>query len=158
MFGSNTSKKKELMKTTPSSGTTSSSSHALNSLVHGTRVEGVIESDNDIRVDGAIKGTLKCKAKVIIGPKGLIEGEINAQNAVIEGRFEGVLTIAEVLHIKEQARVTGEISAAKLVVQPGAVINGSFDMGGAKSKKLNGNNNALQAGKEHAKIANPVGK
>ena len=69
-----------------------------------------------------------------------------------------MLTIAEVLHIKEQARVTGEISAAKLVVQPGAVINGSFDMGGAKSKKLNGNNNALQVGKEHAKIATPVGK
>ncbi|MEM9846678.1 MAG: polymer-forming cytoskeletal protein [Bacteroidota bacterium] len=145
------------MKTTTSSSASSTSSHALNSLVHGTKVEGVIESDNDIRVDGAIKGTLKCKAKVIIGPKGLIEGEIHAQNAVIEGRFEGILAIAEVLHIKEQARVTGEISAAKLVVQPGAVINGSFDMGGGNSKKANGNN-ALQAGKEKVKLANPVGK
>ncbi|MEM9886402.1 MAG: polymer-forming cytoskeletal protein [Bacteroidota bacterium] len=146
------------MKTTASSSTTSSASHALNSLVQGTKVEGNIESDNDIRVDGAIKGTLKCKAKVIIGPKGLIEGEIYAQNAVVEGRFEGTLMITEVLHIKEQARVTGEISASKLVVQPGAVINGSFDMGGEKAKKLNGSNNALRAGKEQAKLANPVGK
>jgi len=155
MFGNNnSSKKKEIIQTGSSTTTSFSSSHALNSLVHGTKVEGTIESSNDIRVDGAIKGTLKCKAKVIIGPTGLIEGEIHAQNAVIEGRFEGALMIAEVLQIKEQARVTGEISAAKLVVQPGAVINGSFDMGG-QAKKNNASTNGsrtLKAGKETVKV------
>ncbi len=125
MFGNN--KKKEVISATTSI-TSSSASHALNSLVHGTRIEGNIQSDNDIRVDGAIKGTLTSSAKVIIGPSGLIEGEIFARNAVIEGRFEGILNIEEVLHIKEKARVIGEIKAAKLIVQPGAVINGSFDM------------------------------
>lgn len=126
MFGNN-NKKKEIINS-PTNIPTSSASHSLNSLVHGTRIEGDIQSDNDIRVDGAIKGNLRSSAKVIIGPSGLIEGKIFARNAVIEGRFEGTLNIEEVLHIKEKARVVGEIKAAKLIVQPGAVINGSFDM------------------------------
>jgi cytoskeletal protein CcmA (bactofilin family) len=154
MFGNNNnSKKKELMKT---GGSSSMPSSGLNSLVNGTKVEGNISSDSDIRVDGAIKGTLHCKAKVIIGPTGVVEGEIYAENAMIEGRFEGILQINEVLHITEQARVTGEICATKLVVQPGAVINGSFDMSGNKAKAKS--NGALKAGTESKKVVSSVSK
>lgn len=157
MFGNNNaSKKKEVMKTS-STSTSPASSNGLNSLVNGTKIEGTIVSESDIRIDGAIKGTLSCKAKVIIGPRGLIEGEIYAQNAMIEGRFEGILKIEEVLHIKENARVTGEISASKLVVQPGAIINGSFDMGGNNNKPNGKNANALKSGnKETVKVSSAV--
>lgn len=142
---------------TSSTSTSPTSSNGLNSLVNGTKIEGTIVSESDIRVDGAIKGTLSCKAKVIIGPRGLIEGEIYAQNAMIEGRFEGILRIEEVLHIKENARVTGEISASKLVVQPGAIINGSFDMGGNNTKTNGNTTNALKSGnKETVKVASAV--
>ncbi|MEM1327820.1 MAG: polymer-forming cytoskeletal protein [Bacteroidota bacterium] len=142
-----------MMKTSSSSAP---SSNGLNSLVNGTKVEGNISSDSDIRVDGAIKGTLNCKAKVIIGPTGMVEGEIYAENAMIEGRFEGILQINEVLHITEQARVTGEISASKLVVQPGAVINGSFDMSGNTAKAKS--NGALKSGESAKKVASAVSK
>ncbi|NJL74160.1 MAG: polymer-forming cytoskeletal protein [Saprospiraceae bacterium] len=64
----NSNKKKDITTSVNSSSASYSSSHALNSLVHGTRVEGTISSDSDIRIDGAIKGKLTCKAKVIIGP------------------------------------------------------------------------------------------
>lgn len=131
----NSNKKKDVTASVNSSSASSSSSHALNSLVHGTRVEGTISSDSDIRIDGAVKGKLTCKAKVIIGPSGLIEGEIYCENAVIEGRFEGILNVVDVLHIKEKARVSGEIKSAKLIVQPGAVVNGSFDMGNVTIEK-----------------------
>lgn len=157
MFGSN--KKKETsapLAALPPSG----SSHALNSLVHGTRVEGTISSENDIRIDGAIKGQLTCKAKVIIGPTGLIEGEIDCNSAVIEGRFEGTLRIADVLTIKEKARVTGEIHANKLIVQPGAVINGSFDMGKMETlddeKQLKRNGSKQHSVKNKVKLIEPV--
>ncbi len=140
MFG-NTNKKKEIVTATVSSSANPSNggSNSLNSLVYGTQIEGNIHSESDIRIDGAIKGNLTCNAKVIIGPSGLIEGEIFCKNALIEGRFEGILNIEEVLHIKEKARVVGEIKASKLIVQPGAVINGSFDMS-PDTSILNGGN------------------
>lgn len=96
---------------------------ALNSLVAGTQVEGTINAESDIRIDGFVKGILVCKGKVIIGPKGSIEGEIKAQNAMIEGRFKGILQIDDLLQVKESAIVEGEINTDKLAVSPGAKFN-----------------------------------
>ena len=55
---------------------TTASSTSSNSLVQGTNVEGTIQADKDIRIDGTLKGTLTCKGKVIIGPTGYISGDI----------------------------------------------------------------------------------
>jgi cytoskeletal protein CcmA (bactofilin family) len=101
---------------------------ALNSLVKGTFVEGTVSSESDIRIDGTIKGTLTCKAKVILGPTGIIEGEIKCINAVIEGKFQGTLYVEELLQIRETAEVTGDVYTNKLNVQPGANFNGAVKM------------------------------
>lgn len=149
MFGSNNTKKDA---SKGGSIIPSSTSHSLNSLVQGTMVEGTVRSESDIRIDGTVKGNLHCKAKVIIGPSGVIEGEVKCQNAVIEGQFEGTLFVEETLHIKETARVTGELAAAKLIVQPGATINGSFDMSGGQPKGSHHSNGVLKS-KEAKQIA-----
>lgn len=144
MFGNN-NKKKETVK----SGTImpSATSHSLNSLVEGTSVEGTIQSKSDIRIDGSIKGTLTCSAKVIIGPTGNIEGEIKCQNAVIEGRFEGHLMVAQLLNIRETASVSGEVSYGKLNVQSGARIDGSYKVAGQDG------NGSSKSSKEAKKLA-----
>lgn len=139
MFGNNNNKKREVTRTSTPLPTGSN----LNSLATGTRIEGTVHAENDIRVDGVISGKLFCSAKVIIGPSGKIDGEIQCQTAVIEGQFEGTLQVNDVLEIMEKAKVTGELMAGRLVVQPGAVINGSFDMNNGTKKlpavNLNGN-------------------
>lgn len=133
MFGNNNSNKKEATKAKSGSIMPSSTSHSLNSLVQGTVIEGLIKSESDIRVDGAIKGKLFCNAKVIIGPTGFVEGEIKCKNAVIEGKFEGTLQVEELLNIKESAKINGDVSTGKLVVQPGAIFNVTCNMGGLKN-------------------------
>ena len=125
MFGSN--KNKDAGK---SSASAASVSMSLNSLVQGTSVEGKVKATSDIRIDGSIKGELFCDAKVIIGPTGNIEGTIRCQNAVIEGRFDGILHVADLLNIRENAKVTGDVSYGKLIVQSGAVISGNYKVGG----------------------------
>ena len=99
---------------------------SLNTLVKGTAIEGIIKADSDIRIDGSIKGTLECGAKVIIGPTGYVDGEVKCVNAVIEGKFEGNLSVAETLSLKESAVINGDASYDKLVVQQGAVINAAI--------------------------------
>lgn len=119
MFGNN----KTATSSTPKTAQGPSSQGLLNSLVTGTSVEGIVTAESDIRIDGFLKGTLVCKGKVIIGSTGSIEGEIKAQNAVIEGKFKGVLQIEDLLQIKETANVEGEINTDKLSVSPGAKFN-----------------------------------
>jgi cytoskeletal protein CcmA (bactofilin family) len=125
MFGS---KKTEPVQNKANGGPTPSGGLALNSLVKGTFVEGTVSSESDIRIDGSIKGTLTCKAKVILGPTGVIEGEIKCVNAVIEGKFQGILYVEELLQIRETAEVTGDVYTNKLNVQPGANFNGAVKM------------------------------
>ncbi|MBK7408995.1 MAG: polymer-forming cytoskeletal protein [Saprospirales bacterium] len=134
MFGSNKSK-----ETTKSNTSAPSTSHSFNNLVQGTTVEGDIQSKSDIRIDGHIKGSLKCESKVIIGPTGSIEGEVGCVSAVIEGRFQGTLVVEDLLTIKETANVNGQIRYGKLVVQPGAVLVGDLRMNGVSGAAKPGN-------------------
>ncbi len=106
----------------------------LNSLVKGTMIEGNVSSDSDIRIDGSLKGTLICKAKVILGPTGAIEGEIKCVNAVIEGKFQGTIHVDELLQIRETADVIGDVFTNKLNVQPGANFNGAVKMASGPAK------------------------
>ncbi|MFZ4474051.1 MAG: bactofilin family protein [Saprospiraceae bacterium] len=142
MFG-NTKTTEDIKKSasTPTAGT-------INALVKGTVIEGNVRCESDLRVDGTIKGKLVCQAKVIIGPTGLIEGEIRCQNAVIEGKFSGILHVSELLNVRETAEVDGEITTNKLLVQSGAKFNVSCKMdlgasnGAVKNADLKPANNA----------------
>jgi cytoskeletal protein CcmA (bactofilin family) len=87
-----------------------------------------LRCENDLRVDGTIKGKISCQSKIIIGPTGVVDGEIRCQNAVIEGRFKGILHVSELLNVRETAEVEGEISTNKLLVQSGARFNVSCKM------------------------------
>lgn len=108
---------------------TSASATSSNSLIQGTSIEGTVQAEKDIRIDGTLRGNLNCKGKVIIGPTGFISGDVQCENAVIEGRFEGVLMVSDILHVKETAKVEGDVTTQKLVVQPGSIFNVKCKMG-----------------------------
>lgn len=126
MFGNNNKKNDESKSVKKTSG---APMNALNSLVQGTTLVGEIKSESDIRVDGTIKGTLHCNAKVIVGPTGYVEGEVHCKNAIIEGRLEGTIHVAELLNVRETADVNGDIFTNKLIVQSGAIFNVGCKMG-----------------------------
>ncbi len=105
------------------------SSQLHNSLVQGSRLEGKVKSDNDFRIDGTFVGNLICSARVIIGPSGDFKGEIDCENAIIEGRFNGSLNIKEVLEVREGAIIEGDVNTKKLVVQSGSVFDVKCNMG-----------------------------
>lgn len=128
MFGS--SKTKDDMM----SSNGASNPNALNSLVKGTTVEGKIVCESDIRIDGTLKGSLYCKSKVIIGPTGVIEGEIQCINAMIEGRFHGNLKVDDTLTVKETAVIKGDVTTGKLSIQAGAIFDVTCKMSGSAAQ------------------------
>ncbi len=131
MFGA--SNGKDARKSSPPSTATGAFSN--NSLVHGTRIEGTVFSESDIRIDGKVVGSVQSKGKVIIGPSGHIEGDIQCKNAVIEGRFEGKLIVSELLQVMEAAVVEGEVSTGKLMVQSGSMFNVACRMGAQRARE-----------------------
>lgn len=135
MFNSKENNKKEATKANPAPA--GPSGHALNSVVNGTTVEGSVQSASDFRVDGTIKGKLFCDAKVIIGPTGFVDGEIRCKNAVIEGKFEGVIKVSELLNVRESAKISGDVTTGKLIVNSGAEFNVTCTMGSDDNTRRN---------------------
>ena len=129
MFGNSSMKENNNMA---SASYDSSAQGGINSLGQGTKLIGDLNAQNDMRIDGTLEGNLSCAGKLILGPKGLITGQIDCQNAVIEGSIDGIIRVKELLQVKDSANITGEITTAKLMVQPGAIFNVKCNMGGQK--------------------------
>jgi len=119
-------------------------SSSSNTIGKGTFLEGNIETYGNIRVEGKVVGNVKSKSKVALGNSSHVQGNIIAQNADIEGEVRGRLEISELLVLKATAVINGDIVTGKLVVEPGAVFNGSCKMGSsAKEIKIGDINGGL---------------
>lgn len=102
---------------------------SINLIGAGTVIEGDIRSNGDIRIDGAVYGHVYSKAKVVIGNTGIVEGDINCQNADVSGTIKGKSTINELLFLKASSKLNGDIVTGKLIVEVGATFTGSCNMG-----------------------------
>lgn len=120
MFNKNSG---NMRNSTPDSG-------SVNIIGAGTSIEGDVVSSGDIRIDGNLKGTLKTRGKLVVGPSGSIEGEVSCQNADVSGNMRGKLVVTDLLALKATAKLNGEITTGKLAIEPGADFSGSCSMGG----------------------------
>lgn len=107
-----------------SSLSNSSNPSTLNTLQNGTTIKGDIQADGDIRIDGVLDGDLVSKAKFIIGPTGIVNGTAVCRTAVIEGKFDGNLQVADLLEVRDTANIQGEVTYGKLKIDPGAGFEG----------------------------------
>ena len=106
-----------------------SSSTELNFFGGGTVIEGTIRANNSVRVDGRIKGKLICKNTLTVGVNGEIEGDVEAKNAIIGGKIKGKIKVAEKLVLEAKSILIGDLKASKLLIDEGAVFEGTSDMG-----------------------------
>lgn len=95
----------------------------------GTTFKGDIISNADMRIDGTLVGSIHSTAKVIIGPNGVVEGDVNGQQADIVGKVTGNVKVKELLQLKGNSVVNGNLTAGKLQIEPTATFNGQCHMG-----------------------------
>ena len=105
-----------------------------NKIAQGTKITGNIEAKGCFRIDGCVEGNVKTPGKVVIGKDGCVIGELECENADIEGKFNGKLKISSTLSLRSTAVIEGEAIVAKLAVEPGATFNATCTMrGGVKA-------------------------
>jgi cytoskeletal protein CcmA (bactofilin family) len=113
-------------------GNGESINQSINIISEGTKIKGDINANGDIRIDGELIGNILAKGKLVVGPKGRIEGQINCNNIEISGYIKGKVTAGELLNMKSTSQITGDIVAGKLSVEPGSLFSGSCIMNGTK--------------------------
>jgi len=105
------------------------SANASTIIGAGTTITGDISSKGDIRIDGTLVGNLSAKAKILVGPEGTVEGDIEGQQADILGKVTGKVQVKELLNLRGKAILEGDIYAGKLQIEPTATFNGHCHMG-----------------------------
>ena len=109
-----------------------------NIVAQGTKIVGDLISEGGFRVDGKIEGNLKSPGKIVVGKTGFVKGTIEGTDAYFEGKFSGKLILSGTLTLKSTAHIEGDVSVAKLEVDPGAVFNVTCIMKGAVKEMNNG--------------------
>jgi len=87
--------------------------------------DGKLEVQGSVRVDGVIKGALKCNETVSIGPEGIVEADIHTKSAVITGQVKGNISADDKIELQAKSVVTGDIKTKSLVVEQGAIFQGA---------------------------------
>jgi len=101
----------------------------FNALTAGSKIVGTVTADSDYRIDGLIEGDLNCTGKVVIGEAGRIKGTVICQNAEILGLLDGKITCHQQLSLRSSGKVQGDVQTKTLIVEPGAIFNGTCSMG-----------------------------
>lgn len=106
---------------------------AVTMIAKGTTVNGDIESESDMRIDGNIIGHVYCKARVVLGESGIVQGDLHATNADVFGTVNGNVAAKDMLCLKSKSTINGNIQTARLQIEPNAVFNGQCKMTGTGS-------------------------
>ena len=96
-------------------------------------IEGQIEGQENLKIDGNIKGQVKIKGNIIVGATGIVEAEVEADNIIIEGSVKGNVLAREHLEIQATGKMTGDISAQTIDIKEGSTFEGRSHM--IKSEK-----------------------
>lgn len=95
----------------------------------GTTLKGDLSSNADLRIDGNIVGNIHSSAKVVIGNTGVVEGDISGNQVDIVGKVSGNVRVKDILQLRGECVVNGNLFAGKLQVEPTATFNGQCHMG-----------------------------
>lgn len=113
----------------------------------GTTLKGDINSNSDLRIDGTIIGNVNSSAKIVIGANGVVEGNISGNQADIVGKVTGDIKIKDLLQLRGECAVKGNLYAGKLQVEPTATFNGQCHMGNGLNAVASENRNVFELNK-----------
>lgn len=107
----------------------------INRICQSTEIVGNIVTPSDIRIDGLLTGNISAQGRIVIGVTGKIEGEVLCKNIDIWGTFEGKIVVSESLFLKGTGIIKGDIITNKLIVEPGAIFDGTCSMSNVTKEK-----------------------
>ena len=126
----------------------------------GTTISGDLTFSGGLRVDGTVKGAVRCidgdkGGMLVISEHGTIEGEVHAAHLVVAGRIVGPVYASELFELQPKARVSGDVHYRALEMHNGAVVEGALSHAPVGELKSGGLKLALQAVRP-GEVAQPV--
>lgn len=103
----------------------------------GTTIVGDIKFSGGLRIDGAVRGTIRASDRdgvLVVGERACVEGECSVSHAVINGTIVGPAITSEMVELQSGARLTCDVQYAEIRMHAGAVILGRLIPHGEAAK------------------------
>lgn len=95
----------------------------------GTIVTGEANFKAMMRVDGHLSGRINSSSgTLIVGANGKVDANIEVAIAVVHGTVNGDIIATQRLELGRAAKLNGNIQTASLMIEPGAMFEGSCKM------------------------------
>lgn len=90
-------------------------------------IKGELTTEGIVRIDGNFEGSITADG-LIIGKTGEIKGDVAAREIMVDGNIEGNINAKEIIEIKPDGKVQGDIQTFKLIISEGAFFIGRSSM------------------------------
>ena len=88
----------------------------------------------NLQINGQFEGTLDAKGKLSIGEKARVKATIHGDAITISGTVAGDIAATSRLELLGTARVNGKVATPRLIIQDGAVFQGTIEMGASEGR------------------------
>jgi cytoskeletal protein CcmA (bactofilin family) len=88
-------------------------------------LKGELRALEDITIEGRLDGPVFCESgSVILAPSADVTGDILARDITVFGRFAGQLIATDVVDVRPEATVSGQVLSRRFILDAGAQFNG----------------------------------
>ena len=91
-------------------------------------IDGEISGDEDLVIQGTVKGKISLKESLFVEASGVVEADIEVQNVEITGKVTGNIAATDKVELKADCRVVGDVRAPRILIADGASFKGNVDM------------------------------
>jgi len=97
-------------------------------------IDGEISGDEDLVIQGTVKGKISLKESLYVESSGVIEADIETANVEVSGQVTGNIAATDKVELKTDCKVVGDIRAPRILIADGAMFKGNVDMEVRESK------------------------
>jgi cytoskeletal protein CcmA (bactofilin family) len=95
-------------------------------------LKGTLRTDSGVTVHGAVEGEIFAGGDVVVEESATVVATVEGRNIEIRGQVRGNVSSTKRLSLSGSGTLQGDASAARLVVEDGAILNGAITMGVGK--------------------------
>lgn len=99
-----------------------------NVLSSDVEIKGDLKFSGEMTFDGKIDGEIKGEGALLLGESSVVNGNIEAQSAVVRGKVTGNIVTKEKLEIKGKTELFGDIRASRLSIEEGVTFVGRAEV------------------------------
>ena len=92
------------------------------------QVKGELQTSEDLTIEGRIEGPVHCEdSAVVLAASADVTGDIIARDITVFGRIAGRLIATDVVDVRPDATVSGQVLSRRFILDPGARFEGRVE-------------------------------